>query len=88
MYIRAVPVRAARAESPASRRGRDKRGFHGRATNPPHFAMVCFKCARVATVCKMLSHVAHISPCKFTGGNRGTSATTPFVLTPSGIYHI
>ena len=39
------------------------------------------------TFCHMLqycSHFAYIFPCKFIRGNRGTSATTPFVLTPSG----
>ena len=33
----------------------------------------------------MLPHVAHISPWNFIRGNCGTSATTPFVPTPSGI---
>ena len=35
--------------SPASRRGRDKRGFHWRATHPPHVAIVCFQWAQVVT---------------------------------------
>ena len=84
-------ARAALTESPASRRGRDKRGFHRRATNSIHFIIVCFKCAHVATFCYILLHFAifcHMLPCifpwKFTRGNRGTSATTAFVLTPSG----
>ena len=38
-------------DSPASRRGRDKRGLHRRATFP--YAL-CFKCAPVATVCHFL----------------------------------
>ena len=42
--------------SPASRRGRDKRGFHRRATNPLRFVLCCFECAHVATCCHMLSH--------------------------------
>ena len=31
----------------------------------------------------MLPHVAHMFPCKLIRGNWGTSATAPFVLTPS-----
>ena len=87
--------------SPASGRGRDKRGFHRMATTSLHIAMLWFKCAHVATFWHMLSHVAtcchmlqqvatfsHIFPWKLISGNRGTSATIPFVLTPFGSFHI
>ena len=40
----------------------------------------------VVTCCHVLPHFAHThtSPCQLVTGNRGTSATTPFVPTPSG----
>ena len=50
--------------------------MHRRATNLLHLAIVCFKCARVATFC-------HMFPLQLTMGNRGTSVTTPFVMNPS-----
>ena len=43
--LRRIPRRPASRRSPASRRGRDKRGVHRRATNPLQFAICCFKCA-------------------------------------------
>ena len=46
----------------ASRRGRDKRGFHRRATFPYSFVRCWFKCASVATFCHTLSHVATSYP--------------------------
>ena len=53
-------------DSPASRRGRDRWGFHRRATNPLHFVhslfSVCTCChilQYVATRCKMW-HILHI----------------------------
>ena len=48
--------------SPASRRDRDKRGVHRRATNPMHFVICCCKCARVATFCNIVSYVATVCP--------------------------
>ena len=50
------------AHSPASRRGRDKRGFHGRVTNSLYFVIACFKCAHVATCCYILSYAAAFWP--------------------------
>ena len=45
--------------SPASRRGRDKRGFHRRSTNPLHFVIHCSKCAHFTAIsCNMFSYVA------------------------------
>ena len=41
--------------SPASRWGRDERGFHRRTTDSLHVAIFCSNCVRVATCC-------HISP--------------------------
>ena len=48
-----------------------------------HFATVChmwFWCKHFAT-----STFCHVLPRELTMGNRGTSVTTPFLLTPSGI---
>ena len=43
-----------------TRRCRDKRGFHRRATDPLHFVVVCFQCVHVA-VC---FHGALVQPCQ------------------------
>ena len=66
---------------PASRRGRDRRGSYGGATDPLHF--VTF-----ASRAHMLSYFATFRPhysakTYHRESNCGTSVTTPFVLTPS-----
>ena len=43
--------------SPASGRGRDRRGFRRRAANSLRLAIFSFQCAHVATFCNMSPHV-------------------------------
>ena len=45
------------SDSPASRRGQDKQGFHRRATHFLHFAIFCVMCAHVATFCYIVPYV-------------------------------
>ena len=55
-----------------------------------HIDILCFTRARVATFCNIsyfLQRFAHIFPRKFIRGNCGTSAVTPFVLTPDWKTH-
>ena len=54
-----------RPKSPATqvpRRGRDKRGFHRRATTPIHFVIFCSKSARVATLCNISQYLRAFCP--------------------------
>ena len=61
-------------DSSPSSQGRDKRGFRRRATDSLRVDINCLKWAR-----------CHVWPTKVRHrGNCGTSATAPFVLTPSG----
>ena len=74
-------------KSPASRQGRDNRGFHRRATFPymlPYFGLSAHVLPHFAIFCHMLQCLAHIFSWTLIRGNHGTSATTPFVTTPSG----
>ena len=76
------------------RTGSGQSGFSQKGHSSLHVAMFYFKSAYVATCCYMLPrfvtccnsllHVDHIFLGKLIRGNDGTSATTPFVPTPSG----
>ena len=64
--------------SPATGRGRDKRGFHRRATSPivffsahvsPHFATVCRRLLYVATFCPHFPVKAHEGESRHTCGD-------------------
>ena len=56
---------------PASGRGRAKRGFHRSVTNPLHVAIVCYKCAHVATFV-ICGHI--LSTCSHESSSGGIAA--------------
>ena len=93
-HYRRVPVSVSIHRLPD---GSGLTGFSQKGHKSFHFVIFCFKRAHVATFCNILPHVAtfcnslsyfvtfcpHV-PWEFMRGNRGTFATTRFVLTPSG----